>query len=75
MDCVDGLSGIKWRWVFFTIRVGFDGRCIRPCFNFLSICHIIQLEFNIVFSSYQFSMLFNGKHAFFAFSLIFHVIQ
>ena len=27
MDCVGGLSGIQWRWVFFFIRVGFDGLC------------------------------------------------
>ena len=28
MDCVGGLCGIGWRWVFFFfIRVGFDGLC------------------------------------------------
>ena len=36
-------------------------------FNFLSICHVIQWEFYIFLSFHQFSMLFNGIHAFFCF--------
>ena len=38
---------------------------ILHIFNSFSICHVIQWEFYIFFSFHQFSMLFNGKLAFF----------